>query len=170
MVCGRLPFGDDSQVKSQQKNGLAFSSSRILSDDVKDLLRHILNPIVPNRYDSLDMLLHSWTASKPIEIPRSVSSKPKYTLENCLPATAQRMFNQPATSGESTASAAPVMPTQVTSTTVTDQEAMQTTPTHHPLVPRIGRRIADMVRPNNMVTSGNVPTKSNIYTNTTPQQ
>ena len=167
MVCGRLPFGDDSQVKAQQKNGLLFSSGRIISEEVKDLLRHILNPIVPNRYDTLDMLLHTWTASKPIEVPRSVSSKPKYTLENCLPLVAQKMMSLAPSSGEGTSSATPaITPVPFTSMPVSvpvDQVAMQTTPTHRPLVARIGRKIADVVR-SNTASSDSAAINATIYT------
>ena len=85
MVCGRLPFGDDSQVKTQQKQGLSFPSSRPLSSDAKELLRSILNSKVKERFDTYDMILHDWTASLPVRVPPPLSSKPKYTLEGCIP-------------------------------------------------------------------------------------
>lgn len=85
MTCGRLPFGDDSQVKAQQKLGLIFPPSRPLSHDAKDLLRNILSPKVKDRFDTYDMILHDWTASLPVRVPPPLSSKPKYTLEECIP-------------------------------------------------------------------------------------
>lgn len=85
MVCGRLPFGDDSQVKAQQKQGLSFPTSRLLSSDSKELIRSILNSKVKERFDTYDMILHDWTASLPVRVPPPLSSKPKYTLEGCIP-------------------------------------------------------------------------------------
>lgn len=84
MVCGRLPFGDDSQVKKQQKNGLSFPSSRTISRLARKLITGILNPSVEDRFDTYDIILHDWTASQPVKAPQPLNSKPKYTLENCL--------------------------------------------------------------------------------------
>lgn len=85
MICGRLPFGDDSQVKAQQKLGLIFPPSRPLSSDAKELIRNILTSKVKERFDTYDMILHDWTASLPVRIPPPLSSTPKYTLEVCIP-------------------------------------------------------------------------------------
>lgn len=84
MVCGRLPFGDDSQVKKQQKNGLSFPSSRTITRQARKLITGILNPSVDDRFDTYDIILHDWTASQPVKAPQPLNSKPKYTLENCL--------------------------------------------------------------------------------------
>ena len=84
MVCGRLPFGDDSQVKKQQKHGLAFPSSRSLTKDIKDLIEGILTHNVRERLDTYDMILHEWTATLPVRVPSPLSSKPKYSAENSL--------------------------------------------------------------------------------------
>ena len=85
MVCGRLPFGDDSQVKQQQKQGVVFPPSRPLSSDARELIKCALNIKVKERFDTYDMILHDWTASLPIRIPSPVSAKPKYTTESCIP-------------------------------------------------------------------------------------
>ena len=84
MVCGRLPFGDDSQVKKQQRNGLIFPTSRTVSQNVKSLLTGMLNPNVNDRLDTYDIILHDWTASHPVKAPQPLSPKPKHSLENCL--------------------------------------------------------------------------------------
>ena len=84
MVCGRLPFGDDSQVKKQQKNGLAFPSSRNISRSAKKLITGILNPSTQDRFDTYDIILHDWTASQPVKAPQPMGTKPKYRVDNCL--------------------------------------------------------------------------------------
>ena len=84
MVCGRLPFGDDSQVKKQQKHGLSFPSSRTISRAAKKLIIGILNPSVEERLDTYDIILHDWTASQPVKTPQPLSSTPKYTVDSCL--------------------------------------------------------------------------------------
>lgn len=85
MICGRLPFGDDSQVKAQQKLGLIFPPSRPLSSDAKELIRSVLNTRVKERFDTYDIILHDWTASLPVRVPPPLSSTAKYTLESCIP-------------------------------------------------------------------------------------
>lgn len=94
MICGRLPFGDDSQVKAQQKLGLIFPPSRPLSSDAKDLLRNILSPKVKERFDTYDMILHDWTASLPVRVPPPLSPIPKYTLEECIPTVREPVLPQ----------------------------------------------------------------------------
>ncbi len=84
MVCGRLPFGDDSQVKKQQKNGISFPSSRIISRSAKKLITGILNPSTKERFDTYDIILHDWTASQPVKAPQALGMKPKYSVDNCL--------------------------------------------------------------------------------------
>jgi serine kinase len=97
MICGRLPFGDDSQVKTQQKQGLSFPTSRSLSSDAKELLRSILNSNVKERFDTYDMILHDWTASLPVRVPPPLASKPKYTLEGCVPSIQTSLPGRPPT-------------------------------------------------------------------------
>ena len=84
MVCGRLPFGDDSQVKKQQKHGLSFPSSRTISRAAKKLIIGILNPSIEERLDTYDIILHDWTASQPVKAPQPLSPTPKYTVDSCL--------------------------------------------------------------------------------------
>ena len=84
MVCGRLPFGDDSQVKKQQKNGFTFPSTRSVSRNARKLIYGILNPSIEERFDTYDIILHEWTASQPVKAPQPLTTKPKYNLENSL--------------------------------------------------------------------------------------
>lgn len=85
MVCGRLPFGDDSQVKHQQKQGVVFPPSKPISSDARELITCTLTTKVKERFDTYDMILHDWTASLPIRVPSPLSVKPRYTVESCIP-------------------------------------------------------------------------------------
>lgn len=85
MVCGRLPFGDDSQVKQQQKQGVVFPPSKPISSDARELITNTLNTKVKERFDTYDMILDDWTASLPVRVPSPLSAKPKYTTESCIP-------------------------------------------------------------------------------------
>lgn len=163
MVCGRLPFGDDSQVKKMRGRLLSFAKP--LSIECRVFIQGLLNTNVVERLDSAGMLVSEWPMMDAVKTPLPLlhPPQPKYTVANCLPAD----IDFPKISSTTTAQL-PTLDRPVSMVAASNARAQKTTavsqaqppsngqkPTSSytkspkPLVAKIGacgRRIADAVK------------------------
>ena len=109
MVCGRLPFGDDNQIKKMTSRELHFSRPishgelqadyidwchrklivncncyTFLPIECRHFLKAVLNLNVEERFDSAQIQISGWAGHQPINRPRGFVPQ-KYVIENCLP-------------------------------------------------------------------------------------
>eukprot|EP00731_Ephydatia_muelleri_P007808 Em0004g146a len=85
MVCGRLPFGDDTKVKSSSQRQLTFH--RPLTIECREVLQAMLCLNPPERLSTHQLNQCAWAlldTVKPLA-PANCLTTPKYTIENCLP-------------------------------------------------------------------------------------
>lgn len=115
MVCGRLPFGDDAQVRRLQsqtrqvnftKSNLSFGEltwdlwtkltvaisycHTVVHTECKSFIQCLLNMSIEARPTIHQIMSASWTtmepSTRPIQLtPANPAYKYKYTVENCLP-------------------------------------------------------------------------------------
>lgn len=85
MVCGRLPFGDDSKVKSSSQRHLVFT--RPLTSECREILHAILNLDPIERLSTLQLNRCAWALCDTVKplAPTGTHTTPKYTVANCLP-------------------------------------------------------------------------------------